>query len=144
MISAPPRILIVDDDPIFRAIAVEALGAVSPNLVEAEDGEVAYRLLCAAPADLVLTDINMPKRDGLELIGDIRKHWPQTLVIAVTGGSRAATPDLLLKTAALMGAFVVTKPVRGPALRELVCKVLGVSTRHMAQAAAAGRSRFAP
>jgi CheY-like chemotaxis protein len=120
------------------------LGDVSPNLVEAEDGEVAYRLLCAAPADLVLTDINMPKRDGLELIGDIRKRWPQTLVIAVTGGSRAATPDLLLKTAALMGAFVVTKPVRGPALRELVCKVLGVSTRDMAQPAAAGRSRFAP
>jgi CheY-like chemotaxis protein len=126
MMAAQPKILIVDDDPIFRAIAIEALSVVTPHLAEAENGEAAFRLLCAGSADLVLTDINMPKRDGLELIGDIRARWPQTAIIAVTAGSRAAAPDLLLKTAALLGAYVITKPIAAHALVELVSKALGL------------------
>lgn len=110
MTAAHPRILVVDDDPIFRAIAIEALSAISPSLAEAEDGQLALGILSDWPADLVLTDINMPNRDGLELIGDIRSRWPQTTVIAVTAGSHAATPDLLLRTAALLGATVAQSP----------------------------------
>ena len=128
MSTAPhPRILVVDDDPIFRAIAMEALLEITPSLADAEDGQAALRILSASPADLVLTDINMPNRDGIELIGDIRSQWPQTIIIAVTAGSHAAAPNLLLKTAALLGAIVAQKPLSGAALRVLVGNALGVA-----------------
>src|SRR5579872_1180670 len=125
MIGSQARILVVDDDPVFRAIAAEALSAVTPHLFEAEDGQAALRMLSEGRFDLVLTDINMPRRDGLELIGDIRRQWPDTVVIAITGGSPAAAPDLLLKTAGLMGARVLAKPVRPAALVESVRGALG-------------------
>lgn len=127
MTARAPRILVVDDDPIFRAIVAEVLADVTSDLVEAEDGEQAVRMLRAAPADLVVTDIHMPNRDGIELIGDIRRDWPRTAIIAVSAGSSVSSPDLVLRTAKLLGAHIIEKPVTAKSLRDLVDQALGAA-----------------
>jgi CheY-like chemotaxis protein len=140
--SAPsPFILIVDDDPIFRAIALEALVELTPDLAAAGDGKEALEWLSGNPVDLVITDINMPNRDGIELIGDIRNRWPDTVIVAVSGGSAAAGADLLLATARLLGAYCVChKPVSPKTLVKVAAAALGSSSH---TGAAANRRRWA-
>ncbi len=127
--SSSPFILIVDDDPVFRAIALEALAELTPDLAAACDGKEALEWLLANAADLVVTDINMPNRDGIELIGEIRKRWPHTVIVAVSGGSAAAGADLLLATAKLLGAYCVChKPVSPKTLVKVAAAALESSS----------------
>lgn len=119
-----PRILVVDDDPIFRAIVRETLAAIPCATVECEDGEAALRQLSVEPFDLVITDINMPNRDGVELIFEMRRRWPDTKLIAVSGGTQRSGPDLFLRTASLLGAATHTKPIPPKALLDLVARTL--------------------
>ena len=117
VMGSADRILIVDDDPIFREIAKEALASAFADVRVAEDGEDALRQLQARAADVVLTDINMPNRDGIELIRDIRNSWPACRIIAISGGTRMAGPDLFLQLAGALGAHqVLSKPVSAVAL----------------------------
>lgn len=126
MSSAQPSILVVDDDPIARAIMQEVLKPLSSRIVAAADGDEALRFLDVAPVDLIITDISMPKRDGIELIAEIRQRWPQTPVLAVSGGSSSVGPDLLLKTARLLGAVaVLQKPISPKVLLAEATEALG-------------------
>lgn len=119
------QVLIVDDDPICRAIAVEALTQDGHVCQEAEDGEVATRRLGEAPVDLVLTDLLMPNKEGIETIIEIRKLWPDVKIIAMSGGSGAASPDQLLQMAVRLGADeTLVKPLRAQALTDTVRRVL--------------------
>ena len=82
------KTLIVDDQQTMRSLirtSLHALGITQTR--EAPDGEEALRQLIAAPANLVITDFNMPKLDGLGLLRAIRAHGPtsKTAVIMLTG-----------------------------------------------------------
>jgi CheY-like chemotaxis protein len=125
-----PRILVVDDDPIFCAIARETLSVIPCETTACEDGDAALALLTVQPFDLVITDINMPKRDGIELIFEMRRRWPETRLIAISGGTRAAGPDLFLRTAELLGAATMRKPIPPKALLGLVERTLAGSPAH--------------
>jgi len=119
------RVLIVDDDPLCRAIAAEALTSAGHDCEEAEDGEIALTRLRAAPVDLVVTDLLMPNKEGLETIIEIRRTWPQTRIIAMSGGSGHAGPEQLLGMAERLGAnATLAKPVRAAPLLEAVRRVL--------------------
>jgi len=119
------RILIVDDDPICRAIAGEALSAAGHDCQEAEDGDVALERLQSESVELVLTDLLMPNKEGIETIMEIRKHWPMVKIVAMSGGSGHAEPDQLLRMAASLGAdATLIKPVRAGPLVETVERVL--------------------
>lgn len=81
------KILIVDDElPIkdYIAYCIRESGAACEAVVSASSGAAALRLLEQQAADLVLTDITMPRMDGLELLAQIRARWPQTDVVMLT------------------------------------------------------------
>ena len=64
-------------------------------MIEADNGKSALRMLDNASVDLVITDIFMPDTDGLALILGIRKAYPETKVIAISGGSDVIDGDYL-------------------------------------------------
>jgi CheY-like chemotaxis protein len=118
------KVLIVDDDPVFRAIAVELL---SPwfECIELDDGDSALRHLSRHTADLIVTDVLMPRVDGLELIRAARSEGCYVPIIAVSGGGPGLDADLLLEMATAYGVdAVAAKPVNRAAFLKLVTEVL--------------------
>ena len=86
--AASIKTLIVDDQQTMRSLIRTSLQALGINQTrEAPDGEEALRALVSAPCNLVITDFNMPKLDGLGLLRAIRAHGPtsKTAVIMLTG-----------------------------------------------------------
>ena len=79
------RILIVDDDLGMRKMLEETLAAEGHTILLAEDGKQAIQRLRAGQANLVITDIFMPEKDGLEFMLDLRTEFPTLPVIAISG-----------------------------------------------------------
>jgi CheY-like chemotaxis protein len=120
------RILIVDDDPILRAVAVEILTQAGHVCAEAGDGELAVEWLERNRADLVVTDMFMPRKDGLEVLREIKAHWPAIKVIGISAGWNDFKAADILRMAGLMGADAVTgKPLDAAKFSALVEEVLG-------------------
>ena len=78
------RILVVEDDPRVREVLYQALAMAGYDVVVAADGEEALTAYAAAPADLIITDLLMPRKDGVETIRGLRRQHPAAKVIAVT------------------------------------------------------------
>jgi CheY-like chemotaxis protein len=79
------RILVVDDNEEFRASIKDLLETNGYDVVLAVDGEDAIRLFEQQGCDLVVCDVFMPKKDGLETITEILRISPATPVISTTG-----------------------------------------------------------
>ncbi|MBU0719321.1 MAG: response regulator [Planctomycetes bacterium] len=94
------RVLIVDDDEMARSVLHKKLGECGYDVVEAIDGRQAVQLLREDTIDLVITDILMPEKDGLEIIMFLRKEQPEVKIIAITG----AAPASYLDSARSLGA----------------------------------------
>lgn len=124
----PAKIMIVDDDPVLRMVAGEMLRQSGYEVSEAEDGEVAIRKLELAPVDLVIVDMLMPNKEGIETIREIKTKWPKTRLAAITGGGRGLQSDYLLRVAKTFGADSVhQKPPRATGFIEIVDEALGRS-----------------
>lgn len=90
------------------------------TVIAAQDGVGGVRLRQQALPDLVVTDIIMPEREGIETIVTIRKERPETRIIAISGGGRLGDIELL-RMARLLGADdVIPKPFRAHDLRRRV------------------------
>jgi two-component system response regulator (stage 0 sporulation protein F) len=88
-----PDILIIDDEPLVRAVLRRILERHGYAVREAPDGRAGLTLWRHAPGDLVLTDLFMPGTDGIEVIVQLTRDWPQAKIIAMTGG--AGTGDYM-------------------------------------------------
>ena len=111
-----PVALAVDDDPIMREILHELLTQHGYDCASAEDGDVALWSLRTRPADLVVLDMIMPNREGIETLRDIKLRWPGTRVIMISGGTQAMAAGPLLAMAKGLGAdAVMLKPLQGAA-----------------------------
>lgn len=100
------RILLVDDEPEIREILADLLEDEGYNVLQAEDGEEAFNLFMSQDIDLVITDVRMPNKNGIELLKDIKQSGKDVDVIILTGQSdeltaidclRAGAYDYLLK-----------------------------------------------
>jgi DNA-binding response OmpR family regulator len=117
------RILIVEDDLMFRSVLAIALNDAGHNIVEACDGRAALEVLRSEQVDLILADVLMPESDGIQLIMDLCEAGNTTPIIAMTGGHEHT--DLYLKVAQSLGARrVLIKPFRTPELLERIRETL--------------------
>lgn len=85
-----PNVLIVEDDAATRRLYKFMLTNGGYPVIEAEDGVAALEQLAKHPCELVITDMNMPRMDGMELIQSIRRDYPDMYVILITA---FGTPD---------------------------------------------------
>lgn len=111
-------ILIVEDDAPVRALLRDILEEDGHHIREAENGHIGLTLYRESPADLVITDIMMPERDGMEVTLELTQEFLDARVIAMTG----ATGDKnLLNVAKLFGARrVIQKPFTVEDIRRVV------------------------
>jgi CheY-like chemotaxis protein len=121
------RVLIIDDDAVTRAVVRAILESVGHTVSEAADGYAGLAAYYSAPADLVITDILMPGKDGIETIRELRATNSGIKIIALSGDVRFDGPSVL-KAAHLFGANrVLEKPFRNDKLVKLVEEVLACS-----------------
>ena len=79
------RILVVDDDKAMRLLLCAMLERRGHSVVEAENGDEGLRYYWAAPTDLVITDMEMPVKDGLQMMKELRDACPTARIIAISG-----------------------------------------------------------
>ena len=119
-----PRILIIEDDQEVRQLLKLLLERAGYDVTEAADGQEGIHLFRTAPCDLVITDLIMPHKEGLETIIDMRNEFPDLKIIAISGGARS-NADNYLRTAKLCGAErIFSKPFDNQVLLDAVAELL--------------------
>jgi len=86
------RVLVADDEPAFRDSIIRPLRRWGAVVVEAVDAQDAIARLEAETFDLLITDVNMPGRSGIDLAREARKRWPSLAVLMMTGEGDPSTP----------------------------------------------------
>jgi DNA-binding response OmpR family regulator len=105
-----PRVLVVDDDLQMREMLGVILERKGYDVMTVPDGKLAVQLQKKSPFDLVITDIIMPEKEGLETISELRHSYPCLKIIAISGGGRYR-PDGYLDLARQLGADrILAKP----------------------------------
>jgi two-component system, chemotaxis family, chemotaxis protein CheY len=122
-----PIVLVIDDDDQVRMMLRDMLETAGYQVLDAPNGRVGLSRYRAQPADVVITDILMPEREGLETIMDLRRLNPGVKIIAISGGS--VNKMDYLSSANLLGASkTFAKPVSRAELLSAVAGLLGDST----------------
>ncbi len=115
-------ILIIDDDASIRVFLRRVLEADGHQVREAANGDLGLLQYRAAPSELVITDLLMPERDGMEVIRALAKDYVGVQIIAMSG---AAGKGHLLDVATLLGARqVIRKPFTPEEIRRVVRQTL--------------------
>lgn len=131
------HILISEDNPILRATLARTLEALGHTVVVAADGIEAETATCREPVDLVLTDLIMPDRDGLELIQVLKRYRPELPIIAMSGGGRAKAFELSELARDLGADASLRKPFKRAVLIEAIDALLQRARTARAATAAA-------
>ena len=106
------RILIVDDEPNVRNSIRIALSKIGYEVETAYDGVNAFEKFKASHFDVVVTDIVMPKEDGMGLALKIKKHTNRVKLITMSGGGKYAHPELYVSMNKIFGIdYSFTKPI---------------------------------
>jgi CheY-like chemotaxis protein len=118
------RILIIDDEPQIRSMLTLMLEREGYEVVEAPDGADGIKIYRQNPADLIITDLIMPNKDGIGMIIDLKKEFPDVKIIAMSGGG-LNKPDGYLKGAKKLGAAcTLTKPIDREEMLKAVREIL--------------------
>jgi CheY-like chemotaxis protein len=119
----PITILVVDDEPGVRAFLRQVLEQAGYRILEAADGGEALHSCRREQVNLILMDLVMPEKEGLETIQELRRSFPQIRVIAMSG---APGGTVYLEAARHLGADnVLTKPIDVANLLQLVRRLVG-------------------
>jgi len=118
-------ILIIDDDAAMRRLVLRALEAGKHELIEAGDGYEALALVDERRPDLIITDILMPRKEGIETMREVAERAPDTKIIAMSGGGMSHNLMFLDVAKAFGADAVIAKPFRPSELAETVERVLG-------------------
>ena len=125
------RILVIEDDADERKLFTAVLEGAGYDVLEAPEGATGIRVFHETPCDLVLTDIFMPEKEGLETIFELKQEYPDLKIIAMTGGttwirhSADHSSNNILHMAETMGAErTLEKPINIQKLEELVQELL--------------------
>jgi CheY-like chemotaxis protein len=124
-----PSILVIDDEPAIRLFCRMCLEAAGYQVYDAADGEQGVRAHRLLRADLILCDVFMPNKAGLETLLALRREFPGVKVVVMSGGS-LGTSRSFLPDALLLGAVgVLPKPFGTEQLLAAVKAALPSPTR---------------
>ena len=119
------RILVIEDEGDVRSLYSRILKHAGHDVIEAPDGNVGLDLYRENPADIVITDIIMPEKEGIELIIELRRDFPDVKIIAVSGGGQRMESATCLSLAKGLGAArTLAKPFSQQELVDTVREVL--------------------
>ena len=125
-----PSVLVIDDEPDVRDSIRQVLSRVGFDVTTADNGEAGIQSFYHQPPDVVIVDIIMPRKNGIEVIKKIRETFPGARIVAITGGGNFGPfgykPEALVTEAYLASATgsgadaVMTKPFHRTDLIALV------------------------
>lgn len=119
------RILVAESSPRIRASLKEILERAGHRVDTARDGREAVFLHRKHPADLLLVDLVMPEKDGLETIMELKRELPNPRIVAMCGGSRFPAEVGIRAALALGAALGLKKPVTPARMLRAVFELLG-------------------
>lgn len=121
-------ILIADDEEMLRGMLRQALSKDGHEVLEASNGVEALNLSQSTHVDLIITDLVMPEKNGLDLIMELKKTHHNTPIFAISGGGGIETNYDYLSVAKLIGAnSIFSKPIDLASFRHEIAKALGTS-----------------
>ena len=104
------KILVIDDDAFVRETIIQILEDEGYQVITAEDGQRGLAAFRRERPDLVITDIIMPEKEGIQTIMEIRGERPDAKIIAISGGGRIGHTDFLQAARNLGAADIIAKP----------------------------------
>ena len=118
------RVLVIDDEPQIRSMLRMMLERAGHEVEEAPDGIEGIRIYRNNPVDLIISDLIMPNKDGIGMIIELKKEFPDVKVIAMSGGG-LNKPEGYLEGAKKLGAQrTLTKPIDRDELLRTVSDIL--------------------
>ncbi|MCD6090614.1 MAG: response regulator [Bacteroidales bacterium] len=119
------RILVIDDDIQFRTMIVEMLERKDFTVFSASDGEKGLQIWQELKPNLVITDIIMPNKEGIETIIDLKRKDKSVKIIAISGGGRINAKDNLHSAKLLGASLTLAKPFDNSQLMEAIYQLIG-------------------
>ena len=114
----------IDDESEIRKLFIQKLAGRGYEIIEACDGKQGLKLYRENHPDLVITDLIMPEKEGIEMIIELKREFPNVKIIAISGGGRNAT-DAYRQIAKTMGAErIFPKPIDWPELIKAIRELL--------------------
>lgn len=118
------KIVVIDDDVQFRTMIIEMLERQDYEVFAASDGEEGLKVWQNVNPDLVITDIIMPNKEGIETILELKRLNSDIKIIAISGGGRTNAQDNL-RSAKLLGAsLTLSKPFESSELLSAVQQLI--------------------
>lgn len=118
------HIVVIDDDPFYRGMIRKILESAAHEVSEAAEGAAGLALARERRPALVITDILMPGKDGIETIFELKATLPEIWIIAISGAGLSKEFDFLWAAKRAGADRVLAKPFRTAELRAVVDDVL--------------------
>ena len=121
------KIMVIDDETPVRGILKEILEE-EHEILEASDGEEAVKIFMQSPVDLIITDLVMPNKSGIDLIIELKKNCPALPILAISGGGDITGRFDYLQIAKLIGAnAILSKPFQNSEIKQRVSSMLAAA-----------------
>jgi DNA-binding response OmpR family regulator len=127
----PYTILYIEDEPLIRQNALEYISRYCKKVYEASDGMEGWQRYCEYQPDIIISDIQMPKLNGLDMVNKIRKDDKKTPIILVTAHTNT---EYLIRAVELQLIKYVVKPITEEKLQEalnIACDILSEETQYI-------------
>jgi CheY-like chemotaxis protein len=125
MESSMSKILIIDDDKMVRDTLKIIVEAAGHQTLVANDGKEGLTLHAQGKPDLVITDILMPEKEGIETVTELQRRQPRLPTVAISGGGRTANMNFL-KLAETFGADrTISKPFEPEDIIRIIAELTG-------------------
>lgn len=122
------KVLVVDDDDSILRLISDIMKKEGYEVIQAEDGEQACDRFMQTPCDLVITDLIMPNKEGIELIQELKGIKPDVKIIAYSGGGQLEPDDYLNFAKGIGADQVFRKPISIIELRRSASQLLASQT----------------
>jgi CheY-like chemotaxis protein len=119
------NILVIEDDPIMREALADWLLAAGYGVRTAADGTAGLAAVKSAPPALVITDIHLPRTNGATVISELKQHYPQVAIIAISGLFNSGRGVDAEAAIALGAARALAKPFKRVDLLRALAELLG-------------------